>query len=129
MKLGKRQELFARNICRLMEFAFDMGYEIRIGEVWRPDVMAKIYSGNYQLINKRTGKIADFPKKGISNSLHIMKTAADLNLFKDGEYLLRTEDHKQLGDFWESLHPYNRWGGRYKDGNHYEMLNRPREEE
>ena len=56
------------------------------------------------------------------NSLHYAKCAGDLNLFKDGEYLTDTESHRFLGEFWESLNPENRWGGRYSDGNHYERV-------
>ena len=58
-----------------------------------------------------------------------MKLAIDLDLFKDGEgfemgckvYLTKTEDHRKLGEFWESLHPLCRWGGRFGDGNHYSL--------
>jgi hypothetical protein len=44
-----------------------------------------------------------------------------LNLFKDGKYCVNTEDHRELGEFWESLHEGCRWGGRFRevDGNHY----------
>jgi len=45
------------------------------------------------------------------------RLAIDLNLFKDGEYLTDTEDHRFLGEFWESLG--GTWGGRWDDGNHY----------
>jgi hypothetical protein len=55
-------------------------------------------------------------------SQHYKGLAIDLLLYKDGNYLTRTEDHTTLGKYWESLSPYNRWGGRYHDGNHYERL-------
>ena len=38
---------------------------------------------------------------------------------KLGEYLVETEDHRFLGEFWESLDPMCTWGGRFQDGNHY----------
>lgn len=41
---------------------------------------------------------------------------------EDDDYVKDTASYKQLGIFWESLHPRNRWGGRYGDGNHFEML-------
>jgi len=30
-----------------------------------------------------------------------------------------TEAHRELGEWWEKQHPQARWGGRFKDGNHY----------
>jgi hypothetical protein len=59
--------------------------------------------------------------KGIKNSLHLKRLAIDLNLFKDGAYLSDTESHRPFGEWWEAQDPLNRWGGRFKDGNHYEM--------
>ena len=99
MRLGEKQELFAHNIALLMLFAYSHGYKIRCGDFFAHDGHSK-------------------------NSCHYLKIAADLNLFKDGQYLTQTEDHLLLGEFWESLHPLNRWGGRFKkkDGNHYSML-------
>jgi len=54
-----------------------------------------------------------------SKSYHYTRLAIDLNLFKDGVYLTQTEDHKELGEFWESIG--GTWGGRWKDGNHYSL--------
>ena len=53
------------------------------------------------------------------HSNHYVRLAVDLNLFKDGEYLTETEDHKELGEFWESIG--GSWGGRFQDGNHYSI--------
>lgn len=55
-------------------------------------------------------------------SQHEKGLAGDLLLYVNGEYQRKTEDHAALGKYWESLSPYNRWGGRYRDGNHYERL-------
>lgn len=96
MKLGDKQRLFSRNIAHLILFAYANGYEITCGDF-----------------------LATTGHK--TNSNHYIKLAADLNLFNDGEYLTETEDHRLLGEFWESLHPDNRWGGRFNDGNHYSM--------
>jgi hypothetical protein len=50
--------------------------------------------------------------------------AIDLNLFKDGNFLSATEDHKELGEWWEEQHELCRWGGRFSnaDGNHYSLV-------
>jgi len=101
MRLGEKQEIFSMNFALLIMFAYNNGYRIRMGDV-----------------------LANNGHK--ANSNHYIKLAGDLNLFKDGKYLTQTEDHRQLGEFWESLHPMNRWGGRFNDGNHYSMLHNGR---
>lgn len=56
------------------------------------------------------------------NSVHYNRMAIDINLFtKEGAYLTDTESHRPFGEFWESLHPLCRWGGRFHDGNHYSL--------
>ena len=63
----------------------------------------------------------DCRSKHMKNSNHYIGLAEDFNLFKEGDYLKDTEDHRQLGEYWEKLHPLCRWGGRWGDGNHYSM--------
>ena len=108
MTLGEKQELFTELLARLIAWAYARGYRIRIGEVYRlsETVAAMAVSG-----------------KGIKNSLHILKLAADLHLFKDGVFLVDSEAHRPLGEFWKSLHAEARWGGDFtrRDGNHYSI--------
>ena len=106
MFLGAKQQLFARCFARLLLHAEILGYQVRIGEVERSRKQAEA--------NAKSGK-------GISNSLHVSRLAADIHLFKDGKYLTKTEDHRVLGEYWESLHPLCSWGGDFGDGNHYSM--------
>jgi hypothetical protein len=63
---------------------------------------------------------------GFEKSLHTVRLAVDINLFRDGKYLRKTADHELLGEFWESLSGEYEgsnlnfcWGGRFNDGNHY----------
>ena len=49
----------------------------------------------------------------------IERNAVDLNLFKAGKYVALTEDHRPLGEWWESQG--GAWGGRFEDGNHYSL--------
>lgn len=103
MTLGEKQEIFSCNFALLILFAYSHGYKIRCGDV--------------------------FAREGHKdNSNHYIKLAGDLNLFKDGKFLRTTQAHQQLGDFWKSLHPLNRWGGDFKkkDGNHYSMIHNGR---
>lgn len=94
--LGKKQEAFSRSLALLLQFAFHMGYQVRMGAVER-----------------HTG--------GHERSLHKVRLAADLHLFRDGVYLDKTSDHVDLGRFWESLSPLHSWGGHFDDGNHYSI--------
>lgn len=101
MKLGDRQALFSISIAKLIIRAYELGYEIRCGDFW-----AKPRN----------------PLEHKKHSEHYDRCAGDLNLFLKGVYLKETKDHAELGAYWESLHPNCRWGGRYSDGNHYEVI-------
>ena len=107
MTLGDKQRIFTKNVGRLIEWAYINGYEITLAEAYRtPEQAAQ---------NAKDGT-------GIANSLHCQRLAIDLNLFENGRYLTKTEDHKRLGNFWESMHELNCWGGSWgDDGNHYSM--------
>lgn len=108
MRLSEIQQSFTRDLAVLFRYIHDKGYQFTLGESFRTAEQAEIYA--------KSGK-------GIKNSLHCKRLAIDLNLFNDkNEFLTETKDHEQFGIFWESLHPANRWGGRFTkpDGNHYE---------
>ncbi len=107
MTLGDKQRLFAKLLPGLINQAHLMGYEVTLGDAYRDP-----------RLHGATGE-----KKGYGhrNSCHKLRLAIDLNLFKNGEYLQDTEDHRELGEWWESLHPLCRWGGRFNDGNHYSL--------
>ena len=100
MSIRKQQVAFARMIPRLIDKAFEFGYEVTGGDLYR-DPRAPY---------------------GSKSSKHRRRLAIDLNLFKHGEYLTRTEDHEELGIWWESQGGI--WGGRFDDGNHYEWPSR-----
>lgn len=104
MRLGDKQRKFSKMLAELILWAYEQGYEITMGEVFRTKEQAAL--------NAARGI-------GIKDSLHCYCLAADLNLFKDGVYLTKTEDHKELGEKWESMG--GSWGGRFRDGNHYSL--------
>ena len=107
MTLGQQQRIFSFHVAKLILHAYELGYEVSLGEAFRPKDWAKIMA-------KRG--------KGIKNSLHCDKLAIDLNLFIDGKYQASTRAHRRLGLWWEKQHILCRWGGRFKDGNHYSMI-------
>lgn len=64
--------------------------------------------------------------RGSEKSLHIDSLAADivLDILMNGKwnYQAKSEAYAELGAYWKSLDPKNRWGGDWKsrkDGNHF----------
>lgn len=111
MTLGEKQRLFMSLIPRLIDYLYEQGYEASLGDGYRdPRVF---------------GKQGESKGYGHRNSNHKVRLAIDINLFKDGLYLTNTEDHRFLGEYWESLHRFAVWGGRFSnpDGNHYSFEN------
>ena len=107
LKLGEKQELFMELLPLLLLKAYELGYKLRGGDLFRdPRVF---------------GHIGESKGYGHKKSCHKYKLAIDLNLFKDGVFLTSVHDHESLGLFWESLHPLCVWGGRFNDGNHYSI--------
>lgn len=107
MTLREKQSVFAVAVARLILHAESQGYEVTLGEAWRsPEEAARLAKAG----------------KGIAPSLHTVRLAIDLNLFKDGVYLSSTESHRPLGTWWEAQSTSDvtfAWGGRFGDGNHY----------
>ena len=107
--LLQQQQLFAKLLPRLLDRALFLGFTVTLGEVYRPDVTVELYA---------------LAGKGSRGSVHPLRLAVDLNLFRNGVWLTRTEEHRPLGEYWEQVNPLCRWGGRFPrpDGNHYSLL-------
>ncbi len=100
-----KQQLFSKMVVKLISFAHLKGYEVTLGDAYRdPRVF---------------GQLGERKGYGESKSAHKLRLAIDLNIFKDGQYLQSTTDHKELGEYWESIG--GAWGGRFEDGNHYSL--------
>lgn len=125
MGLGDLQRKFTFNLALLVKYTYAQGFALTYGDAYRDPLLAKLNSGIYGLIERGTNKITWLSRRGAKNSLHISRLAVDFNLFRDGKYLTTTDAHRELGRYWEGLHDLNRWGGRFNDGNHYEMVPRP----
>lgn len=107
MTLRQKQSEFVLAVSDLIQEADDRGYSLTLGEAWRSPEEAK-----------RLAKA----KKGISNSLHTIRLAIDLNLFIDGVYQKDTEAYRPLGEWWEKQSTRELtyvWGGHWGDGNHF----------
>ena len=104
-ELLMKQQKFATMIPGLIEKALSLGYEVTVGDAYRDP-------RTFGAVGVRAGY-------GHPRSAHKQRLAIDLNLFKDGRLCSSTEDHKPLGEWWESQG--GSWGGRFNDGNHYSL--------
>lgn len=91
-----KQSRFVLMVALLILYATFKGYEFTFGDAWAKKGEGRPHS---------------------KASFHYLRLAIDLNLFKDGVFLQKTEHHKPLGMFWEFLG--GTWGGRWNDGGHY----------
>jgi len=105
--LLEQQMQFMELVPKLILKALEMGYRLTSGDAFRDP--------------RSHGALGVQGVYGEPNSCHKLRMAIDLNLFKDGKFLASTEDHRALGEWWEKQHPKARWGGRFKDGNHYSL--------
>ena len=107
--LVDRQNMFAFNVAKLINYAIDCGYKVSLGEAFRTQEQAALYA--------KSGI-------GIVNSQHCKRLAIDLNLFDEhNNYLTDASHYEKLGIYWESLSGFNRAGYKFPkgDANHYEM--------
>jgi len=116
MKLSDHQAAFSADLAYMVAWVPNglPGARIRILEVLRHEIMQRVYvlAGRSQTLK----------------SYHLEATAVDLALDIDGVYQTSTEAYRPVGEKWESLSKYNRWGGRFGDGNHLERMRQPRAE-
>jgi hypothetical protein len=103
--LRQRQSRFARTVARLILEAERQGYEVTLGDAYRDP--------------RLHGAWGEKRGYGAAKSVHKVRLAVDLNLFRDGRFLSSTESHRSLGEWWERQYQDARWGGRFNDGNHY----------
>lgn len=107
MSLGKTQREFTKCIGKLIIYVYSKGYELTTGDAYR---------------DKRVhGDFGEKKSYSAAKSVHKLRLAMDLNLFLNDKYITdgTCPEFIDLGKYWESLHPLARWGGRFKDGNHF----------
>lgn len=101
--LGETQERFAAMLPGLINKAIELGYKIRLGDLYRDP--------------RVHGEMGVKQGYGHRNSCHKLRLAIDINLVKDGK-LLGPEAHAPLHDYWDSV------GGAERipnDMNHYSL--------
>ena len=94
MTLGQKQRKFTHMVALLILHAEQLGYHVTFGDAYRDP------RANY----------------GHPKSLHRQRLAVDLNLFKDGVYLINGEGHDKLHDYWDVIGGADRIAD---DLNHY----------
>jgi len=112
VSLLEKQQVFSKLLARFITDLHLRGYEVTFGEVYRPPEMAEIYASQ---------------GRGIKNSLHTIKLAADLNIFYQGKFLTTKKELEIPGKLWKSYTTsiaQTCWGGDFKepDANHYSVF-------
>ena len=127
MRLGEKQELFARCLSRLLLHAEFLGHRVRMRELQRTPAQA-MYNATHcrtctELDTAHESNAQGHPFKalGIADSLHRDSLAIDLYLFGDDGRQLDLDTYGKLGIYWESLHELCRWGGRFQDSGHFSI--------
>jgi len=113
MSLVRQQNIFLMQVAELIRKAAELGFIVSGGELYR--------TAEQQAIHLKAGRSKTL------NSQHLKRLAIDLNFFlpaPDGALTLTydVEALRPLGEYWESLDPANRWGGKwnFKDTPHFE---------
>lgn len=109
MKLLEHQFIFWGHVFNLTNHAHQRGWLIQPGEVYRTEYQQRRY---YEEGKSKT-----------MQSYHMKRLAIDLNFWKGGEWITDKESLIELGEYWESLDPINKWGGFWKtlyDPAHFE---------
>ena len=107
MSLAAKQQRFTKCVGLLIQQAYSLGYGLTFGDAYR---------------DPRTNGIFGLKQSyAAANSVHKVRLAVDLNLFVDGAYITDGDHlgYKQLGEFWKGLDPDARWGGDFRDSNHF----------
>lgn len=123
MSLNKTQWEFTYHIACLIHYAYDIhGIRLSFGEAHRTQSQVYLNFFGYKIV--RGGVLGIKLKKSrklshVLYSSHQDRLAVDFNFFFDdpdtpefdGRLSYRFNEVKPLGDYWESLHPKNVWGG------------------
>ena len=107
MSISRLQGEFTFCCAKLIIYANSKGWYLTTGDGYRdPRVFGQFGE------KKGYGKV---------NSVHKKRFAHDYNLFVDGEYITDGNHpaYKELGEYWKTVHPLARWGGDFKDANHF----------
>lgn len=110
MSLVPEQAAFLLDICKTVQYATELGFQVTGGELHRTPEQQQIYV--------QTGRSKTM------DSYHLRRLACDLNFLKDGKLVYDKAELQPIGDYFESLDTKNSWGGNwngsFKDLPHFE---------
>ena len=107
------REQFARDTVLLFKFIQDKGYGWTYGEAHRTELQQEIYREGWKIDNGTWIKDASLVRSKVAESQHQKRMAIDLHIWSianASEYITDAE-WKEIGTYWKSLDPLNRWGG------------------
>lgn len=113
MKLAEKRVVFSQLLSKLVTWAQSQGYDLAYGE------------GYVALTDARDGDYDGPHKRGGS---HYTGLGHDMILYRwsgpeDDRWFPVTNGEDKawyaIGSYWERMHPYARWGGRFGDANHF----------
>lgn len=131
MTMSELQQDFARKLSELIVHINSVpGYACTLGEGWRSDAQAELNALPHETRERVASAImgvapglshaiAVSTGMGIAHSVHRLRLAQDLNLFKDGQYCTDPEAYRPFGEWWKQQHPLARWGGDFRDCDHF----------
>ena len=110
-----------------------LGIDLTFGDAFRSNSQVLLNYFGYRVVKGGVLGIKLVKSVKVSktlNSQHSKRLAVDFNFFINGKLTYKFEDVEELGRFWLTLHPLNRWGGDFNkngvrdgfvDTPHFEM--------
>lgn len=100
MAKSTEQMAFVLDVAKLIQKADELGIGLTLGSGYRDaEEQAKMVERGLSKTHK---------------SQHCERLAVDFNFFVNGALTYAKPDVQALGDYWESLHEKNRWGGSWR---------------
>jgi hypothetical protein len=112
--LGEKQRAFVGALGELLRFVY-------LHNSWA-------FSLSEGYVGDTDARDGDRDSPHLKGGCHDFRLAIDLNLFINGIWITDGGHPawKQIGEFWETLHPLARWGGRFNDANHFSFTHNGR---
>lgn len=124
-KLSEIQREFTQHVGMLIAFAYNCtDIELTLGEAHRTQSQILLNYFGFKVVKGGVLGIKLLKSRKLSRTLrssHANRLAIDFNFFIQGQLTYDFHIVKVLGDYWESLHEDNVWGGDFnkndkKDG-------------
>ena len=125
LTLSQHQQIFTQNISLLIIRANTLGVNLTFGEAFRSNDQQELYyyGKTVREEDNRLELISVSKRSRTMSSNHLSRLAVDFNFFVNGVLTYTHPLVYELGKYWESLDPLNRWGGNFKnffDAPHFE---------